>query len=154
MANDPGRELVDRFFAGQEAFQRMQQAMARLVLPPEQRHALTDAFAGLMTPGAQLDTMIELTEAFGPPQAQIEAIAEQLVAQRAQLQEMTQNLDRFEATVNRLAAAAEQLAAGQQLFVQLARTVSGQSPGRKASGAQPGGSADPPTEPDDRPGSD
>lgn len=128
MAKDPRREFAEQFFAGQDFFLRMQQALDRLVLPAEQRHALTDAFAGFMRPGAQLDTMIELTEAFGPPVAQIEAVREQLAEQREETKKMLDELDRVDATLNRLAAAAEQLAAGQAMFLQVARMMTGRTP--------------------------
>jgi hypothetical protein len=79
----------------------------------------------MVTPGAQLDAMVDMMEAFGPPLAQIESVRSELMAQREQLEAMTAELDRLETTVDRLATAAEQLAATQDVFVRMARTVTG-----------------------------
>jgi hypothetical protein len=117
--------LADRLIAGQDAFRRMQQAVGRLAMPPEQRAALTDGLTRLMTPGSQFDAIVEMLEAFGPPVQQIQAVQEQLTEQRGQLTSMLKELDRLEVAVGRLAAASETLASNQELFVKLAGTLTG-----------------------------
>jgi hypothetical protein len=148
MPTDRRRDLAERLIQGQDAFRRMQQAVARLAMPPEQRAALTDGLTRLMTPGSQFDAIVELLEAFGPPVAQIEAVQKQLVDQRAQLAAMNNELDRIEVAVGRLAAAAETLSANQEMFVKLAGALTGYDPrtrrktsesssGRKGTGDAP-----------------
>jgi hypothetical protein len=83
-----------------------------------------------------------MMEAFGPPLAQIESVRTELIAQREQLEAMTAELDRLETVVDRLATAAEQLTASQELFVRMARTVTG-SEGRARRGQK--GQDGPPT---------
>lgn len=145
MATDRRRELADRLMAGQDAFRRMQQAVARMAMPPEQRNAMTEGLTRLMTPGSQFDAIVELLEAFGPPLAQIQAVQEQLAEQRKQLEAMTHELDRIEVAVGRLAAAAETVAANQGIFVKLAGAITGYDPRRRKTtessseqGSQPG----------------
>jgi hypothetical protein len=96
-----------------------------MAMPPDQRRIMAEGLSRMIMPGRQLEAMIEMMEAFGPPVAQIEGVREKLAEQRAQLVEMNDELDRMESALNRLATAAEQLAAFQEPFVRLAAAVTG-----------------------------
>jgi len=148
VARDPRREFVERVFAGQDAFQRMQQALAQLVLPPEQRHAINDAFINMMTPGSQFDALIEMTKAFSPPVAQIEGLAKQVGEQRRQLDAMNKELGQIEAAVNRLLAAAEQLVTNQAAFLRLAEAFAPPRGNRRSSATSTKAKDETDTDPD------
>lgn len=125
MMSERRRDFTDRWMAGQDALRKLQQAVGRMALPTEQRRLMTEGLSRMVMPGKQLEAMVEMMEAFGPPVAQIEGVQEKIAEQRAQLQEMNDELDRIEAAVSRLAIAAEQLAAFQEPFVRMAAAVTG-----------------------------
>lgn len=116
--SDRGRpDPLDGLVAARDAVRKLQELAGKVVLPPEHRAALTEGLAKLVMPGEQIQALIDLAEAFGPPQTQIEEIRKTIAAQRDQLEKMLEDLQRVEAGVDRLAAAAEQLAAAQRPFV-------------------------------------
>ena len=108
---------IDGLVAARDAVRKLQELAGKVVLPPEHRAALTEGLAKLVMPGEQLQAMIDLAEAFGPPQTQIEEIRKTIATQRDQLEKMLTDLERVEVGVDRLAAAAEQLAAAQRPFL-------------------------------------
>ena len=69
--------------------------------------------------------MIDLADAFGPPQTQIAEIQKLLETQREQLTEMLDQLTKAEAGIARLAASAEQLAEMQKPFRRLLESWQG-----------------------------
>jgi septal ring factor EnvC (AmiA/AmiB activator) len=109
---------LDGLVAARDAVRKLQELAGKVVLPPEHRAALTEGLAKLVMPGEQIQALIDLAEAFGPPQTQIEEIRKTIATQRDQLEKMLDDLQRVEAGVDRLAAAAEQLAAAQRPFMQ------------------------------------
>jgi uncharacterized coiled-coil protein SlyX len=116
--NDPRRlDPLDGLIAARDAVRRLQELATKVALPAEHRAALTDGLARLVMPGEQLQALIDLAEAFGPPQTQLAEIQRTIADQRAQLETMLADLARVEAGVDRLAAAAEQLAALQRPFL-------------------------------------
>ncbi|MFN3216593.1 MAG: hypothetical protein ACE367_08885 [Acidimicrobiales bacterium] len=108
---------LDGLVAARDAVRKLQELAGKVVLPPEHRAALTEGLAKLVMPGEQIQALIDLAEAFGPPQTQIEEIRKTIATQRDQLEKMLDDLQRVEAGVDRLAAAAEQLAAAQRPFL-------------------------------------
>jgi hypothetical protein len=108
---------LDGLVAARDAVRKLQELAGKVVLPPEHRAALTEGLAKLVMPGEQIQALIDLAEAFGPPQTQIEEIRKTIATQRDQLEKMLVDLQRVEAGVDRLAAAAEQLASAQRPFL-------------------------------------
>lgn len=132
---------LDGLVAARDAVRKLQELAGKVVLPPEHRAALTEGLAKLVMPGEQIQAMIDLAEAFGPPQTQIEDIRRTIAAQRDQLETMLVDLDRIEASVDRLAAAAEQLAAAQRPFLSALSLLGERDP----SGSAPDERKDDPT---------
>lgn len=108
---------LDGLVAARDAIRKLQELATRVTLPAEHRAALTDGLSRLLLPGEQLQALVDLAEAFGPPQTQIEEIRKTIQAQREQLEKMAVDLERIEAGVDRLAAASEQLATLQRPFL-------------------------------------
>lgn len=129
---------LDGLLAARDALRKLQELAGKVVLPPEHRAALTEGLAKLVMPGEQIQAMIDLAEAFGPPQTQIEEIRKTIAAQRAQLDQMLTDLERVEAGVDRLAAAAEQLAAAQRPFLNALAFFGDQNPTARSKGTGTG----------------
>ncbi len=136
---------LDGLVAARDAVRKLQELAGKVVLPPEHRAALTEGLAKLVMPGEQIQAMIDLAEAFGPPQTQIEDIRKTITAQRAQLETMLVDLERVEAGVERLAAAAEQLAAAQRPFLSALAFLGDREPASAGSADVGGGVEDEPT---------
>jgi hypothetical protein len=120
------RDFIDRLQAGREVIRRAQQNLARYTLTPEQRQALMEGMTRMSVPGDQLQSMVDMMEAFGPPLAQIEALRDELAVQREQVQALDQRLAHLEAIAERLVIAGEQLVAFQEPFVRMASMFTGQ----------------------------
>ena len=114
MPREAGRtnplDPLDLLRSARETSARVQELIIKATLPAEQRKALVEGVSKLVLPGEQLQAMIDLAEAFGPPQTQIAEIQKTLSAQREHLETMHAELDRVEAGLERLAAATEQIA--------------------------------------------
>ena len=128
MSPGPGEgDFLDRIQASRDALRKVQQSLARMAMPAEQRKALIDAMSRLVMPGEQLQLMTDMIDAFGPPLAQIEALQAELAEQRAEVDRMHDRLTVMEASVERLRLAAESLVALQEPWVRMAETLTGQS---------------------------
>ncbi len=125
---------------------KMQQLMTKMTVPAGQRQAMAEAMAKMVMPGEQLNAMIELADTFGPPTAQIAEVQAVLAAQRAQVAEMSAELERLEQMVERLALASEAIVASQAPF----RSMLGQFTGRSSGATTPTGAQ---TEPEPGPDS-
>ena len=126
----PEGDFLDRMTAGRDALRRVQRSVARFALSPQQRKSLLDGLSSMAVPGEQMQTMVDMVDAFGPPLAQIEALREELAEQRQQVQEVEKRLIRMEAAAERLAVLGEQLVAFQEPFVHMAEIVTGQQVSR------------------------
>ncbi len=93
------------------ASQQVQELITKSTMPPAQRRALVEGVSRMVLPGEQLQAMIDLADAFGPPKTQIAEIQKVLIEQRAQLETMLAELDKIETSVDRLAESSEQIAA-------------------------------------------
>jgi uncharacterized phage infection (PIP) family protein YhgE len=136
---------LDGLVAARDAIRKLQELAGKVVLPPEHRAALTEGLAKLVMPGEQIQALIDLAEAFGPPQTQIEEIRKTIAAQRDQLEKMLEDLQRVEVGVDRLAAAAEQLAAAQRPFLHALSFLGAGDPGAQSKAPGP---AEPDGDPD------
>jgi hypothetical protein len=100
--------------------------MMRLAMPADQRKALFEGMSNLVMPGEQLQTIVDLMDAFGPPLAQIEALQAELGEQREQVEAMNDRLAHMERAAERLAVACEQLVMFQEPFVRMTEAMTGQ----------------------------
>ncbi len=142
MADSIPTDPIEAMRATRDAMRKMQQVFTKMAMPPAQRQAMIDATAKMMTPGEQLNAMMEFADAFGPPPAQIEEIRSTLAAQREQLDAMQDDLQRMEQMLERLALASETLAAAQAPFrLMMEQWVPGQR--SQPTDTSPADSADP-----------
>lgn len=119
-------DFLDRLQAGRDALAKFQQSMMRLAMPADQRKALFEGMSNLVMPGEQLQTIVDLMDAFGPPLAQIEALQAELAEQRTQVEAMNERLAHIERAAERLALASEQLVMFQEPFVRMTEAFTGQ----------------------------
>jgi hypothetical protein len=131
------KDFLDQLQAGRDAVRKMQRSLMRMAMPEEQRKALLEGMSHITMPGDQLQTMVDLMDAFGPPLAQVEALRDELAEQRAQVDAMSERLAHMEAAAERLTSAAEQLVAFQGPFVKMAEVVTGQKATRPDSQTDP-----------------
>ncbi len=115
----------DMLRTARDTASKMQELIVKSTLPPEHRKALVQGLTRLTLPGEQLEALIDLADAFGPPTAQIAEVQKTLDAQREQLNTMLEDLTRVQESVDRLAAAAEQLAELQKPLRDVVRRTSG-----------------------------
>lgn len=132
MANSRPTDPLEILRVARDTARKMQELAGKLTLPPEQAKALADNMTRLVMPGEQLQALIDLADTFGPPQAQIEEIRSTIVAQRTQVEGMLEDLDRIEKMVERLALAAEQIAAAQAPFTSMLQRLDARTGGHPA----------------------
>lgn len=138
MPDPTPRDPLDVLRSARDSVRKMQELAGKLTVPPSQRRALIDGIARMTMPGEQLEAMVELADAFGPPHTQIEHIRDTLDAQREMLESMLEDLERIEASVDRLADASQQIAAMQTPFrLMLERFQSSDSAGGDDEAHQP-----------------
>lgn len=119
-------DFLDQLQAGRDSLRKFQRSLVRMAVPQEQRDALMEGMSRMLIPGNQLQTLVDLMDAFGPPLAQIEALREELAEQRRTVDELNSRLVLMEASAERLATAAETIVAAQEPFVRLASLATGQ----------------------------